>query len=355
MQRDKQEDGMVLVLVLLIIVLLFSLGSVLLNISLFDFRQAVNEKKHLQAYYLARSGAEIIAEAIINNQINAANLIDKTISPVNDFEEGSFEVQISQANDALVIKSTGKVDGVKEKTTLRLNKTSLDTLFNRALFSNNDLNLSHIHAVINSGTVESKGEIIDPDNKLEEDEKIEHSMRVFLPPRFPDIDDPGGQIKSTKNPVEIIFDSFYESIKIQPNGELIINTTGRDNISIVVDTLDIKGKLTIKGDGDVFIFVNKSVDIQTPHAYTNKLVIFLNNDVTLRINANGTFNGYIYGPEATVWMNSRWTVFNGAIIADKITGTGQGFQGTFNYTEMPDTSDLSSFIPAGYIKGAWSN
>ncbi|MDZ7672894.1 MAG: hypothetical protein U5K53_08715 [Halanaerobiales bacterium] len=36
------------------------------------------EKKRLQAYYIARSGAELVADSIINNKIDTENVVDTT-------------------------------------------------------------------------------------------------------------------------------------------------------------------------------------------------------------------------------------------------------------------------------------
>ena len=67
----EKNDGYFLITTLLIMTVLITMGSIILNISLTEYKQAERNSNQIKAYYLARSGAEIAADSIINNDIEA--------------------------------------------------------------------------------------------------------------------------------------------------------------------------------------------------------------------------------------------------------------------------------------------
>ena len=73
MKKFKSEEGWALVSIFIVMVIILSLTTVLIYISLTDFRQAERNKNDTKAYLLARSGAEIVANWIIKNNITFAS------------------------------------------------------------------------------------------------------------------------------------------------------------------------------------------------------------------------------------------------------------------------------------------
>lgn len=136
----KNEKGATLPLVLMVMVVLMILGTILLFLSVTEARQVAREEKNMQAYYIARSGADAIAKHIINNKDEATNLINAPESnPVylvnGEFESdyienpaddivGSFVVDITQEDKKIIITSTATVDGFNKIVSLTLNKTT---------------------------------------------------------------------------------------------------------------------------------------------------------------------------------------------------------------------------------------
>ncbi|QZY56984.1 hypothetical protein [Crassaminicella profunda] len=136
----KNEKGAILPLVLIVMLVLVFLGTILLFLSVTESRQVAKEEKNMQAYYIARSGADAIAKYIIENKDEATKLIDAPPSnPVylvngefkSDYIEnpeddigGSFVVNITRKDKKIVIISTATVKDFNKTVSLTLNKTT---------------------------------------------------------------------------------------------------------------------------------------------------------------------------------------------------------------------------------------
>ncbi len=58
----SKENGYALVLVMVVMLVLFMLGTALIGVSTSHVREAVKQQERVQAYYLAYSGANAVAE-----------------------------------------------------------------------------------------------------------------------------------------------------------------------------------------------------------------------------------------------------------------------------------------------------
>lgn len=116
--RLRNIKGGALVLVIIILAVFSILGVTLLTISLTENKQAIYQEKKVQAYYIARSGAEAVGSYIINHP--KENLIDQNSEPTT-LGRGSFQIKVPRGEDrAIIIKSTGRVDSVIQVVTLRI-------------------------------------------------------------------------------------------------------------------------------------------------------------------------------------------------------------------------------------------
>lgn len=130
-QVFKREKGSALIMVLIVMGVLTVLGAALLQYSLTDNLQVINDEKRMQAHYLARSGAEVVADYIMKNPEDADELFGKETEPV-ELGEGTFKVKVTEKNPGgLLIESVGKVDGFERKVKLILKPCSP---FDAALF-----------------------------------------------------------------------------------------------------------------------------------------------------------------------------------------------------------------------------
>ena len=79
-QVCKGEKGSALITVLIVMGVLTVLGAALMHYSMTDNLQVFNDEKRMQAHYLARSGAEAVADYIMKNPENADELLGRKLS-----------------------------------------------------------------------------------------------------------------------------------------------------------------------------------------------------------------------------------------------------------------------------------
>lgn len=117
-QPIKNNKGAALALVIMLMGVLSVLGITMLTISLAENKQAIYQVNKTQAYYLARSGAEAVAEHIIESS-SSDDIMDKTSKPTQ-LGNGTFKVSVTKEDEDIVIKSTGEVHKVNQDVTLVL-------------------------------------------------------------------------------------------------------------------------------------------------------------------------------------------------------------------------------------------
>ncbi|MFW6377534.1 MAG: DUF7305 domain-containing protein [bacterium] len=352
---DKDNNGYLLVSVFIILLILLAVGTVILNITLAEYKQAERDKNKIKAYYLARSGAELTADSIINGDLdleeNTFNLMEddgRTIANININS-------IDGSNDFIIESESAEVNGVKEIVKLKLENKSI---FDSALFAVGNIQLQNQTVVI--GDVESKGSIKD-NGKIEgniiqssdrEMPSIDHwpdeNQSPFDNKRSIPTTNVNGKGKGNSGSLEISESGYYEDIAIKNNETLRIDTTGKDNLKVLVDNFDIKGTIDIVGDGDVSFYAKDGKQIQTPNVeIENDIYIYLQDEIEFTIIANSDFNGFIHAPEGTIELQSSGTKVNGSIIAKNIKGKGNNVMGTIEY-KSSSIDDLQILV-----KGSW--
>ena len=123
----KEKKGAALAFVIVALIFVFIMVSIVAMLANTNIRQAGAQEKGLQAYYIARSGAELAYEAILTT-----NLLDEFRTDKNkvlqendiDFDDGTADVNVTStgADDEqmIVIKSVGtlKDSNVSRSVTL---------------------------------------------------------------------------------------------------------------------------------------------------------------------------------------------------------------------------------------------
>jgi len=132
----QSERGSALLLTIIVIMILLFLGCSLGLLSVAESRMAQREEARIQAYYLARSGADAVATYIIRNPSRLEELPKGQASVENsDLEYGSFSVTISEHSSGdVVITSIAKVSDVQERVSLTLTKQSTTPSIENAVF-----------------------------------------------------------------------------------------------------------------------------------------------------------------------------------------------------------------------------
>ncbi len=328
----NNHKGSAMIVTLMVVMVITVLGFALWSYSTSEVRFTERDANKMRAHYLARSGAEIVASYIIRNSTGP---IATSITPSSSYlseptalGDGSFVVSVSMNadGDELTIESTGTVNGVDDKVVLTMGKRtrSFSELFQRAIFSSGNLNISHVNAYV-YGDVESNGQIT---GEPRSGQKYEYSTETFNPPLFPD---PGTlyTLANINTNSDISIDQsvyaaeegiYINSVNIGPQGKLTINVPEDEYLVVMVNTYVNKGLFEIEGGGRVLLFITQSSEMKTPHSATSdSLIVFMAQNTTFTLMAGGEFNGYLYGPQAVTIIQSHGTV-RGSLITGGLYG-----------------------------------
>lgn len=123
----KEEKGAALAFVIVALIFVFLMVSIVAMLANTNIRQAGAQEKGLQAYYIARSGAELAYEAIMTSNILDQFRADKNkvLQENNiDFDDGTADVNVtstgSDDEQTIVIKSVGTLKGSNVSRTVTL-------------------------------------------------------------------------------------------------------------------------------------------------------------------------------------------------------------------------------------------
>ena len=120
--KVKDEQGSTLLLTMVVMLVLLLLGGTLSLYSMTNARQAQLAEYDLQAYYLARSGADALAQAIIKEPDRLEGIMGSGISEPVELGDGQgiFTVEVLQEDSNIKIVSTGVVGGITRHVGLTL-------------------------------------------------------------------------------------------------------------------------------------------------------------------------------------------------------------------------------------------
>ncbi|MBS3898093.1 MAG: pilus assembly PilX N-terminal domain-containing protein [Dethiobacter sp.] len=356
----KNEKGLALPLVLLIMLTVSLLGVTVWQYSVTDTIHVALDADRMQAHYLARSGADALAEFIVRNPSRATEMIAKTATNKATGALGNdknFKVNVTGDPTSLITITAEGISG-KATETLILDLTPLTAseIFNNAIFSKADLDVTKMKSV--TGDLESVGNISAPGGYGYR--VARNSARVFSSPLIPSLlaDPNGADISIANNETRTITGNFaYGTIEMAPNATLVFDNGGGVQ-QVVVRSLTTKGDISVVGAGRLELFITGSADFQTPlvvnHTNPNNLFVFLADNTTLTVQANGQINAFIYGPNADVRIQSGNSIINGAIIANLIVKNhaGGASNGSVNFRQIDHGIRPLTAI-AGFRRSVW--
>lgn len=351
----KKEDGITLVQVLLLIILLTTLGVSILNISLNQYRNAIKKEKELLAYYIAKSGANVVAGAIENSIIEPAELENKKSAPT-PLSGGFFEVEVTRDGDKIIINSVGTVDNFSRSLKLELSRIRGSfPLFDHALFATGIIKMDGSPYIKGDfGTNQSSAGSIDfaggnprfegdiyigPDGDSEttvskpswykldsEIHNLPEELEFSLPPypEFPTSLPYYGTFTASwypSPPYYINNSGWYDKIDVQ--SELIINIYDED---LIIRTNDFSvtgsGKVTINkmGSGKLILYVSDKFNIAgsgtvNNHGDPNDVFLYYSGTQTLNPAGATKFFGNVYVERADIEIGG-----SGGIIGNIISG-----------------------------------
>lgn len=350
------------------------------------------------------TGSKIIEFDLTNGlDINSTNNQDFVRATIwleeETYQEGQVEEEVLTE---IRIESTGRFREAIETSILVMNKfyeTGESGAFDNAVYANADV-IATANAAYIKGNVRSGGRIegnIDPESTITPDSYLfyespnEHFYNLLDDAEDRGSINAGNQDVFEPHPDDLTsFEGgdalYYDSITTQPKGSLTwqFNCNEEGPLVILVDEIDSKGIIDVEclsgencssgGEDDncfAVMFIMNDSTLQTPKSGNSvPLFIFLADDVNLTLIAGSTFNGYIYGPNASVSMISdagshvgdNEGDIDGAIIVNELRrhGSEERFMGEIYYENFPafnkyfeETLKLGFYEIVGIRRGTW--
>ncbi len=352
---NNKRKGSALVIVLIIMLVLSILGTAIMRVAVAENTFAKRNEDRLQAYYIARSGAQSVAEYMIRDAHgDAKDLIGKDSKP-KDVSGGSLNVSVDKNDGVIHIISEGEYRGVKQYAKVILNESTWETdargVFDHAIAAIDSVTKggNANHAVI-EGSVAVKNSVPDVGNATVKGGAKQDQTLYFPSINFDkEYDDkvPGNGIiknltvatdpNSTKR--------IYAKGINMGNGDSI-TVTGGGTLHLYVDVRDDNGEI----ENEV-LFGNKSQLIVKDNS---KLLIYTNATNTIEfIGTEGLRNAVIYAPEAKIeFNNANLGTFYGAIYGKVVqihTHTNLVFAGANVLGDIDLDTSFSGVTYTGYI------
>ncbi len=357
-------------MVLLTVTVLIIVGMSLLSVSANGLRREGVQEKKVQAYYLAKSGANAMA-GHIKKHYNYASFSPTGTVSLDDLNTqlnkdvalgaGSFKVQVSKVNNSmqtLKLVSTGNVNGVKDTATVLLTTSSFkfgqDTIFAEGTIEGNG-------STSVTGSVATNLPQSDNPITVSVTGTKEYSANRDYPAAiYPTIASCNNNMKTET----ITADKCYKDteLKNQESHTLTVKISGNQDINV-----DLTALKAFKGQSALTINVVKDA------GKTGKALIYFDSldmnggtDLSITGDANSavvffqgglTAGGHtkfskvsVYAPDSEISFAGGVT-FNGVIIAKTVSLKGHSSADSLNYFEF--TESITQ-IPA-YQIGSWGS
>lgn len=321
-QLLKNEHGMALVTVLIVIVVVSILGLSLMGLAATNVKMSAGERNNQSSYYIAESGANLMMSEI-TTEINKVYNEEKT-SAKKFYEEAEkvlenykvertstaftknfgkqpiakFKLEKLEGENAYKIISTGTVDNRSKTVEQKFNLQWSIVFPNTAVFVDKNITVDSGASMINGsiGTNSTAAKAI----TLHDSGKIDKNMEIIVGPgggnevvtpnTFTNIkvleEKISLELKPFKETPSPSFTTTFGNIAVPNNGNVNISSnTTVDNLSnqVVLNNLTINNNYTL----DLEIGAN-NVEM-----YVNNLE--LNNNSILNVNGTGTLSLYVNG------------------------------------------------------------
>jgi hypothetical protein len=356
----KSEHGAAMFVVLLVLLLLIILSSVFVFAMTTEGTQSARHDNKTQAYYIARTGAEAVAESIVENIRTIESYEDGATGYLDNENKQEFSISVSEEGDRIRIESTGFFQGVQETTTLYLrNEASGAT--NMALYANNKLSISgspEIDGAIGYGQEGSNSnlniqsdleEILDLHYNVPKPiiNKVSEPTTVKSPDKIEVEDSEQRTLKAEDS-------GIYKKFEAKNNGRIIFDTSDGDISIKLTDGTGIEMKdssqMSIVGNGKVYLFVIKAEFKEIGSiSSTDQLIVYVSGIQGLEIKEGAKVYG-LFLVDYKVEIKGENTEFTGAIISEELTITGSP-----KIKYMPIDENSISINSDGYVRDYWAD
>lgn len=318
----KKNNGIALPMVLIAMVLLFIFGVILVNLSSAEVRHAIIYENNIQAKYAAYSGADDIANKLIQDKSDI-NL--PAINSINNFNNvNGVNYQLIAIDDSIAgidvgydITVRGTARDRTQDVTVTVIKEEAPQIFANAVYANNSINITSIE--INNGNVQSGGSI------------------VFIPPQIPENPHQFNGTPIPDTPMELAYSQLPVIEPVDDSNGVILPDNG--------DLIAAGETISISGHYDSIIIKNSTLTIDTT-GYSAYEYDDLDNTITgghpliltvdsLTIDQAGGFLEIVGG--GALELNVHELIINGNIeISD-------GVNVVLSINSKPDTGTPSDF------------
>ena len=338
------NKGMALPAVIMVMVVLSILGASILSVALSENKFAIDHTKDTEAYCVSKSGLEAAATYFVVNPMVAASAATSGSAFIGNSGTGSFSVTVaSYGTDMFKLQSIGTVGTKDESTYVLLKKVPGGAIVADSIDIEKYDN-SQPPVEITYDTYYDPPQPLDP-NVTATQREID-----LAPFTIPSVVNFNVNINKTDNNHVITFkknpnpaDTYqyapgkYNNLISAVKGEIIFDTTGytmENPMVVVLDNIDYNDlDLTVVGTGAVNFYVRDKYEVKnnsnvvvdngvTPSP--DQFILFLGDydstpplDGYLYMKNNGGFEGYIYGPNATILIDNN-SAFYGAVLADTV-------------------------------------
>lgn len=346
-----KKKGYSLALVLILSSVLLILCAVSGTVMLSEAKQSLVQEKKTQAHYIARAGATATAKWITSMGSVELQKLNSLTFPVytqpQSFNEGSFEIIINKNPGQLLIESKGSVPNVKKSdgsmsyvtdtVVLALNSIENNTsAFDTVIFGNSSIdlagganingnigvNVKTTGAISFSGGANINGIVyipIDGDPNIivsvphwanrPDIERFDGNRNYTSPalPEFPEgLPVRGSFTLNGGNRKTINSSGYYDSITIQSDTTLTIDTTLGD-IILRINKLDVQqGKIKVKGTGKVKLYLDKLISLKdslNENGDEEQVELYCNNTGTFTIAGGTTINALLYFGNTSLYIS----------------------------------------------------
>lgn len=381
----KNEDGYGLVLVIILLTVTIVLIMSLMQTTINEFKFVKYEEKELQAYYIAKSGANIVGTAIEESLVSSEEIIDKSSFPT-ELGNGNFEVNVTKTGNVIKINSTGTVDDVS--TTVLLELIEKGSNFDMALFSLGNINFNgqRINGDIGTNLVGQNSIKIDygklngdayigpggdPEeavsipkwNNINGEKRNLDSVREYILPDYPNFPEQMDSLNGTytagwwPSPPHLLNNNLWKDT-VNVTSELIVDVYDED-IIVGVNSLSVtgSGKITVNryGDGKLIFYVKNDFQINgsgsiNKNGDVDDVIMYYSGDNQLNPSGSTKFVGSVYAENSDIGISG-----SGGIIGHIVTGGDNvsiSGDASANVKALYAPNAHVSFTGSGHLKGA---
>ena len=317
----SNKKGSALVFVVIFMLVMAVLGTAIMGVAVTENRFSIQHENKLQAYYIARSGAQAVAEYMIKDKDNdAADIIGKTSALNNQIGQdgnGNFAVTVTEdlVNNTVNIVSTAYYNGVQQEAKIVVSRSvdGIGGIFQHAIVAKNNISVDgNGNKTVITGTVATKTGTIYLNKATSDGEIVDPNLI------FPPIIQPPDRTPAV--PYDLIIGNIGYNTSVSAMNSNSVTYVKTGSIYRRNNTIRVTGSgiVHMYVEGDIVLDTNSRFNVDS----TAKLYIYVIGKRNVTLQGNGAQNNvFLYAPDSDiVWNNAQPNNdFYGAMIGNSVT------------------------------------